>query len=148
MQVMRPVQPDGEWSLDILRGPDSLPVVVGWKESKGFGVITPKEDDFGVGYHEVYATVPSVLERVVDLVVNGGETCPSRGLHLSELRTLCGVSQEELAKKLGVSQANVAAMERREDVLISTMAKVVHALGITLNIQAELPNGERRAIVL
>lgn len=55
---------------------------------------------------------------------------------LSELRRSLGVTQEELAKVLDVRQAAVSKLEGRDDLLLSTMAAYVRALGGTLEVVA------------
>jgi DNA-binding XRE family transcriptional regulator len=55
---------------------------------------------------------------------------------LSELRRSLGVTQEQLAKVLDVRQAAVSKLEGRDDLLLSTMAAYVRALGGTLEVMA------------
>lgn len=60
-------------------------------------------------------------------------------LDLSELRNACRVTQEELAARLEVAQSNVSRLERRHDMLISTLREVVEALGGELHLVATFP---------
>jgi transcriptional regulator with XRE-family HTH domain len=55
---------------------------------------------------------------------------------LAELRRGLGVTQDQLAKVLDVRQAAVSKLEAREDVLLSTLAAYVGALGGTLEVLA------------
>ena len=55
---------------------------------------------------------------------------------LSGLRRSLGVTQEQLAKLLDVRQAAVSKVEGRDDLLLSTMAAYVRALGGTLEVIA------------
>jgi DNA-binding XRE family transcriptional regulator len=48
-------------------------------------------------------------------------------------------TQVELAKKLGVDQASVSAIESRTDLLLSTMTKYIRALGGDIEIRAVFP---------
>ncbi len=48
---------------------------------------------------------------------------------LSELRKERGLSQTELAARLGVTQKRVSAIERAEDLNLSTLERYVAALG-------------------
>lgn len=57
-------------------------------------------------------------------------------LELKELRTAAGVTQVELAKAMKVAQAEVSAMEHRRDHKVSTLKKVVKALGGELEVIA------------
>jgi transcriptional regulator with XRE-family HTH domain len=48
-------------------------------------------------------------------------------------------TQVELAEKLGIDQASVSAIENRSDLLLSTLAKYVRALGGDVEIRAVFP---------
>ncbi len=58
---------------------------------------------------------------------------------LYELRQARQLSQEQLARKLHVGQANVSKIERRTDVCISTLRSYVEAMGGELEITAKFP---------
>ena len=60
-------------------------------------------------------------------------------MDLSELRNACRVTQEELAARLEVAQSNVSRLERRHDMLVSTLRDVVEALGGELHLLALFP---------
>jgi transcriptional regulator with XRE-family HTH domain len=60
-------------------------------------------------------------------------------LQLDELRRLVGVTQDELAERLGTNQPNISKLERREDMHISSLRDVVAALGGSLEINARFP---------
>ena len=60
-------------------------------------------------------------------------------LSLRELRKALGKTQTQLARKLKKPQAAVSRMERQSDMLISTLDKIVQALGGRVRIVAELP---------
>lgn len=129
MVIDKPSDPKGPWFLDVPGTASSQPIAVEWRDGRGFGVSTPGEEDYGSGPHEVFTTFRAALERITDLIASGGKTSPSNELLLVQLRKLCGISQTELASRLGMSQANVARMERRDDVLLSTAVKMVKAMG-------------------
>jgi DNA-binding XRE family transcriptional regulator len=63
---------------------------------------------------------------------------------LAELRKLEGVTQMELAEKLGVKQPAVSQLEQQDDMQISTLQRIVKALGGILEITVRLPGGEYR----
>jgi transcriptional regulator with XRE-family HTH domain len=65
-------------------------------------------------------------------------------LPLQELRHVRMLSQEQLAVKLNVKQATVSKLERRADMYISTLRKVIKAMGGELEIKATFPDGEVR----
>lgn len=55
---------------------------------------------------------------------------------LADLRRAMQLSQEELAAALKVSQGSVAKMEKRTDMLVGTLRRVLHAMGGELEITA------------
>jgi transcriptional regulator with XRE-family HTH domain len=57
-------------------------------------------------------------------------------LALGELRRNFGVTQEQLAELLDIRQAAISKIERRDDVLLSTLAAYIRALGGELEIMA------------
>ena len=59
---------------------------------------------------------------------------------LAELRRNFGVTQEQLASVLNIRQAAVSKIESRDDVLLSTLAAYIHALGGKLEITARFGN--------
>jgi ribosome-binding protein aMBF1 (putative translation factor) len=61
---------------------------------------------------------------------------------LSELRQAWQLSQVELAAKLKVKQPAVARLERRTDMYVSHLRKVIEAMGGELDIIARFPDGE------
>lgn len=61
-------------------------------------------------------------------------------LALAEAREQRDVRQKDIAKILGVSQANVSRIEREEDVYLSTLRKYVEALGGRLEVSAVFPD--------
>lgn len=67
------------------------------------------------------------------------ETLIADEMSLRELRKALGKTQAQLARKLKKPQATVSRVERQSDMLISTLDKVVHALGGRVRIVAELP---------
>jgi DNA-binding transcriptional regulator YiaG len=61
---------------------------------------------------------------------------------LAELRAAMELTQESLAEALHVKQASVSKMERRSDMYISTLSKIIEAMGGELEIVAKMPNGK------
>jgi predicted transcriptional regulator len=60
---------------------------------------------------------------------------------LHELRHARGVSQKMLAKLLHIKQPNIAKLEKRTDMYISTLRATIEAMGGTLDIVARFPGG-------
>jgi DNA-binding XRE family transcriptional regulator len=141
-----PADDQGSWFLDVQRGGGAAPVVVEWRPDRGFGVSTPDGDDYGSGPDEIYPNIKATFDRVVRLVLSGGRTEPPRAVRLAELRQILGISQEELAERAGVGQANISRIESRGDLKISTLARVVEAMGASLSIRARFPDGIEREL--
>jgi transcriptional regulator with XRE-family HTH domain len=62
-------------------------------------------------------------------------------IDLAAIRRETGVTQVELAANLGVGQAQVSKIERQSDMLISTLASYLDALGVRAHLVVEV--GER-----
>ena len=60
---------------------------------------------------------------------------------LDELRGALDLTQEHLAELLHVHQAAISKVERRSDMYISTLRRIIEAMGGHLDIRAVLPNG-------
>jgi DNA-binding XRE family transcriptional regulator len=65
---------------------------------------------------------------------------------LQELRKARKLTQVRLAKSLGISQDRVSRIEKRSDLLLSTLRKTVEAMGGNLSLVAEFP--DRAPVVL
>lgn len=61
---------------------------------------------------------------------------------LRELRRARKLTQVRMAKKLGISQDGVSRLEKRSDLLLSTLRKTVEAMGGSLSLVAEFPDRE------
>jgi transcriptional regulator with XRE-family HTH domain len=60
---------------------------------------------------------------------------------LDELREARQLTQEHLAKLLGVKQSAISKIERRTDMYVSTLQAIVKAMGGELKIEAVFPEG-------
>ena len=61
---------------------------------------------------------------------------------LKDLRNAVARTQVDLAARLGVGQDTVSRIERRSDILLSTLRRCIEALGGELKLVASLPNRE------
>lgn len=116
--------------------------VIEWRPRLGFGLTSVDEEEdevMGVGADEVYPTAKAVVDRIVELIQTGQRTTLDLPRHalLSELRRRRRMSQAELARALGVSQANISQMERRGDLTISSLRTLIEALGGKLVVTAQ-----------
>src|SRR5262250_768390 len=69
-------------------------------------------------------------------------------LTLRDLRQAQHLTQERMAELLGVEQENVSRIERRADLLLSTLASYVAAMGGKLRLIAEFPHRKPVAVAL
>ena len=67
-------------------------------------------------------------------------------LKLNELRRHFAMTQEQVAASMGVTQESVSQIERRNEILLSTLLKYVDALGGTLEVTAVV--GDQRVQLL
>ena len=65
-------------------------------------------------------------------------------LLLSEVRQQTGQSQQEVADTLGMKQPSLSKLEKQADMQISTLRKIVQALGGELEVLAKFPQGTFR----
>lgn len=88
-------------------------------------------------------TLDSMLEQFSPeeraTIKRDAEAIVAQNRTLTELRKDLGITQAELAQAMGTTQGNVAQIEAKDDVMISTIARVVEALGGRLSLLAELP---------
>ncbi len=59
---------------------------------------------------------------------------------LQELRRARKLTQVRMAKALGISQDGISKLEKRSDLLLSTLRKSVEAMGGRLSLVAEFPD--------
>jgi transcriptional regulator with XRE-family HTH domain len=59
-------------------------------------------------------------------------------IDLAGLRRMAGVTQVELAEALGTSQGQISRLEKQRDMLVSTLAAYLGALGVDAKIVVEV----------
>jgi DNA-binding XRE family transcriptional regulator len=69
-------------------------------------------------------------------------------LTLRDLRRASHLTQERLAEILNVEQETISRLERRADLLISTLSSYVEAMGGKLHLVAEFPNRKPVSVIL
>jgi len=148
VEIDAPADAAGTWHLDVRPGGDIPWIVVEWKADRGFGVSTPGPDDYGLKPDELYSNAKAVYDRVVQLVLSGGRTTPPAVVQLAELRMHRGFSQPELAERAGMKQANLSRIENRDDVKLSTLARIVAAMGGASAIVVKFPDGQSFEITI
>jgi len=63
---------------------------------------------------------------------------------LHKLRQAMKMSQAQLAETLGITQSEVSRMEHRTDMYLSTLRRLIEAMGGDLEIVARMPDGNVR----
>lgn len=61
---------------------------------------------------------------------------------LQELRQARNLTQQQLADALGISQAALSKMEHQSDIQVSTLRRILSAMGGELKLVAHFPDGE------
>jgi DNA-binding XRE family transcriptional regulator len=61
---------------------------------------------------------------------------------LSEIRKLAGKSQADVARTLGIKQPSLSKLENQNDMQISTLKRIVEALGGQIHIIAQFPKAK------
>ena len=64
------------------------------------------------------------------------------GMALQELRKRRKLSQKQLADDLNLNQAALSKMENQADMQVSTLRRILSAMGGRLKIVAQFPDGE------
>ena len=127
----------GDWWIDV--GHQRGSFTVHWAPEFGFG-LHPASDAavFGELSTERYRDTVMLLRRVGQLLDEG----EIGTVGLRDLREMQGLSQAELAARLGIQQAAISKVERRQDLHLDTLSAIIEALGGTLEMKAKFPGGE------
>ena len=80
---------------------------------------------------------PEALEKAAGLSQTMLDEMP-----LQELRRARALSQDQLARTLGIKQDSVSKLERRTDMYIQTLRNYIEAVGGQLEITAQFPDGK------
>jgi len=91
----------------------------------------------------------NVDDKIRKLSVSQRKKVEARGseliaeeMTLRELRRARKLTQVRVAQKLGITQDSVSRLEKRSDILLSTLRKTVEAMGGSLSLVAEFPDRE------
>ena len=88
-------------------------------------------------FHELYEKMSAEARSDVE----GRVKASLREMPLYELRAARRLTQQQLGKTLGLTQAAISQMERRTDVYLSTLENFVEAMGGHLEICAVFDDG-------
>lgn len=101
---------------------------------------TPTEQEWGsadpaLDHHRTRAQQSPAYQRTVDEIT-------TRQATLAELRRAFQLSQQSLAELLDMSQSELSRIERRSDLLLSTLKRFVEATGGRLQLLATYPGSD------
>jgi transcriptional regulator with XRE-family HTH domain len=65
----------------------------------------------------------------------------AKGMMLNQIREARELTQVKLAEVLNINQGAVSTMEKRTDMYVSTLRNYIEAMGGSLKITAEFPDG-------
>ncbi len=142
LALEEPLRQDGIWTLDVDLAGKHL--TIDWSADSGFGISRPTKDGFGEGADEKLDTVGQAQKRVNQLLTTNELPAPPMPILLTRLREERGLTQMELATRMGVRQSTISGIERRDDVQFSTLRRVIEALGGKLEILASFSDASYR----
>jgi transcriptional regulator with XRE-family HTH domain len=102
-----------------------------------------KENEMAVNVNEKIKALSATRRRKVE---TRAAQLIAEEMTLRELRRARKLTQVRMAKKLGITQDSVSRLEKRSDLLLSTLRKTVQAMGGNLSLVAEFP--DRAPVVL
>jgi DNA-binding XRE family transcriptional regulator len=144
IELIRPRDPDGRWMLDVER--DGWLVVVAWAPKRGFAITSRAIDEdpiaYGTGADEAYpGEGPAEIAARVEIVLKEKKTTTApRAVALRDLRARLNLSQVEMAKRVEVTQGALSKLERRGDMSIAVLARIVKAMGGDLELWVRFPD--------
>jgi len=96
-----------------------------------------------VEHHPMQGT-SALLRSWIEARRGAPEPAPNPGASLATIRRERGLTQQQVADRLGMTQPEVSKLERRGDVRLSTLRAYVTALGGELIVSARFDDGESR----
>jgi transcriptional regulator with XRE-family HTH domain len=79
-------------------------------------------------------------------VIERGRQLIAEEMALRQLRQAHRLTQQNMAKILGVGQDRISKREHRSDMLLSTLRSYVEAMGGSLRLVVEFPDGSRAVL--
>lgn len=143
--IDRPGNPRGSWFLDAKLADKFFNVE--WRPEDGFGISWRQDPVYGEGPDQAVDTYEEALARSLEIVAAMVEEV--KGSHsLRALRRQLGLSQSHLASLLNIRQGAVSRLERREDMLVSSLREYIKCFGGELQLVARFPDGSEQRIQL
>ena len=96
----------------------------------------------GRNVDDVIAALPKAeRDRINAKAARMGQEMIDHSDSLAEIRKAMSKTQSEIARELGVGQVAVAQMEKRSDLLLSTLQRYVRAAGAELSVVVRTKQG-------
>ena len=92
----------------------------------------------GKSLNEKFESLPAARR---ERVLAEADRLHAEYLTIQELRKAKKLTQVQLAEALNIRQATIAQMEKRNDLLLSTLRSYVEAMGGKLSLMVEFPGG-------
>ncbi|MCX6780577.1 MAG: XRE family transcriptional regulator [Candidatus Magasanikbacteria bacterium] len=139
IEVQLPALKDGFWWIDVKLG--EILVVVQYREKQGFGIsLVTDQTGYGTAPDFVRGSVNEAVSKTLELFAEAGASGFLRTKNpVKQLREHCGVTQVELAHRLGITQPTLSVMEKRP-CSVNRLMQVAHVLGGKLHITVEFPD--------
>lgn len=84
--------------------------------------------------------IASLPRDMQDEIEKGTAELIAEEMDLRALRKALGLTQDQLARTLGIKQAGLSALEKRTDLFLSTLRNLITAMGGRLSLVAEFPD--------
>jgi DNA-binding XRE family transcriptional regulator len=128
---------------DLLVTIDTWTLRVEVRPDRGIGLATPRSDHLlGEGVDEVYNDSDEAVRRISALAESRGQTIPPPVVQLQRAREASGMTQEQIARALGIQQAAVSRLEHRDNPTVQSLARLIRAMGGQLEIAVKIGSQE------
>lgn len=112
-------------------------------------------DEAGEGrdYEEATASAAALRERILAdpagkvAYERASEEIERHQASLAKVRKLRALAQATVAEAMGMDQSEISRLERRTDLLLSTLRRFVNATGGELHLVASYPDGDVELLV-
>ena len=101
------------------------------------------KNSMAVPFEDVVARLPIEEQEAIEQLT---QELMAEYMTLQDLRKARQLTQEQIAKSLGIRQDSISKLEKRTDLLLSTLRGYVEAMGGKLELRAEFP--DRPAVIL
>ena len=140
-------------------------IAMEYRPGTGFGLFLSDDDSYGSRPDEIYRDGELLMKRLGQLLFEqetpasqltpvadqqtGSETgspaligkplahADRKQITLKDIREILGITQADVAKALGKQQSAISKIEKRDDLLISTLVSLIHSMNGVIEIKAK-----------